>query len=63
MERKHKKDTADPFEELFEYRNVASRRLIISLSITLVVMVVEIIGGIFTGSIALLSDAGHMFTH
>ncbi|MGM0367743.1 MAG: cation diffusion facilitator family transporter, partial [Actinomycetota bacterium] len=33
------------------------------LSITLVVMVVEIIGGIFTGSIALLSDAGHMFTH
>jgi cobalt-zinc-cadmium efflux system protein len=53
----------DSFSELFEYRNVAQKRLVISLTITLVVMVLEIVGGIFTGSIALLSDAGHMFTH
>jgi cobalt-zinc-cadmium efflux system protein len=53
----------DSFAELFEYRNVARKRLIISLTITLVVMLVEIAGGLFTGSIALLSDAGHMFTH
>jgi cobalt-zinc-cadmium efflux system protein len=53
----------DSFAELFEYRNVAQKRLIISLSITLAVMLVEIIGGLLTGSIALLSDAGHMFTH
>ena len=53
----------DSFAELFEFRDVAKKRLIISLTITLIVMIVEIAGGIFTGSIALLSDAGHMFTH
>ena len=50
-------------EHLFEYRSVAARRLALSLTITGIVMVVEIIGGILTGSIALISDAGHMFTH
>ncbi len=35
----------------------------LSLSITLVVMVVELIGGFLSHSIALISDAGHMFTH
>jgi cobalt-zinc-cadmium efflux system protein len=50
-------------EYLFEYRAVAAKRLGLSLSITLVVMVVEIVGGILVGSIALISDAGHMFTH
>lgn len=50
-------------EHLFEYRSVERRKLILSLSITLVVMVVELVGGILTNSIALISDAGHMFTH
>jgi cobalt-zinc-cadmium efflux system protein len=50
-------------EHLFEYRAVAARRLVLSLSITLVVMVVQIVGGVLTGSIALISDSGHMFTH
>jgi cobalt-zinc-cadmium efflux system protein len=50
-------------EHLFEYRAVAARRLALSLTITLVVMVVQIVGGILTGSIALISDSGHMFTH
>jgi cobalt-zinc-cadmium efflux system protein len=50
-------------EHLFEYRSVAARRLALSLGITLVVMVVEVVGGMLTGSIALVSDAGHMFTH
>jgi cobalt-zinc-cadmium efflux system protein len=55
---------ASPFSEhLFEYRAVAARRLALSLGITLVVMVVEIVGGMLTSSIALISDAGHMFTH
>jgi cobalt-zinc-cadmium efflux system protein len=31
--------------------------------ITAVVMVIEVIGGYLTGSLALSSDAGHMFTH
>lgn len=53
-----------PFSEhLFEYRTVEARRLALSLGITLVVMVVEVLGGMVTGSIALISDAGHMFTH
>lgn len=50
-------------EHLFEYRAVEKRKLLLSLSITSVVMVVEMIGGILTNSIALISDAGHMFTH
>jgi cobalt-zinc-cadmium efflux system protein len=39
------------------------RRLIIAISITILIMGVEIVGGILSNSIALLSDAGHMFTH
>lgn len=50
-------------ERLFDYRSVEKRKLILSLSITLVVMIVEVIGGFLTHSIALISDAGHMFTH
>jgi cobalt-zinc-cadmium efflux system protein len=56
----HKPDSSS---ELFEYRNVARKKLSISLIITLAVMLVELAGGILTGSISLLSDAGHMFTH
>jgi len=53
-----------PFsEDLFEYRVVEKKKLILSLSITAGVMVIELIGGIITNSIALISDAGHMFTH
>lgn len=38
------------------------RGLLIALGITLLMMVAEIIGGILSNSLALLSDAGHMFT-
>ena len=59
-----KQDRSNPFtEHLFEYRSVEKRKLILSLSITAVVMIVELIGGFVTHSIALISDAGHMFTH
>ena len=58
------KKTRDAFSDyLFEYRDVEQKKLVLSLSITTVVMFVELIGGFFTNSIALLSDAGHMFTH
>ena len=50
-------------EHLFEYRSVERQKLALSLSITFIVMVVELVGGILTHSIALISDAGHMFTH
>ena len=58
-----KKEKSAYTDHLFQFRSVERRRLILSLVITTAVMVVEIIGGILTNSIALLSDAGHMFTH
>ena len=61
MEKKHLNESAS--SRLFKFRSVAKRRLILSLSITVIVMIVEIIGGMLTSSIALISDAGHMFTH
>jgi cobalt-zinc-cadmium efflux system protein len=38
------------------------RRLGLSLALTAGVMVVEVVGGLWSGSLALLSDAGHMLT-
>ncbi|TXT64661.1 MAG: Cadmium, cobalt and zinc/H(+)-K(+) antiporter [Promethearchaeota archaeon] len=52
-----------PKDRIFEFREVEKKRLIISLVITLSVMIVEVVGGIFSNSIALITDAGHMFTH
>jgi cobalt-zinc-cadmium efflux system protein len=39
------------------------KKLLWSMLITLLVMILEIAGGVYSNSIALLSDAGHMFTH
>ncbi len=44
-------------------RDRARRRLVFAIGINVVMMVAEVIGGVWTGSLALLSDAGHMFTH
>jgi cobalt-zinc-cadmium efflux system protein len=38
------------------------RRYIYSILITLIVLAAEVIGGIWTGSLALLSDSGHVLT-
>src|SRR6478735_5180262 len=44
-------------------RGASNRRLLaLSLGITSVVMVVQIVGAIVSGSLALLADAAHMFT-
>jgi cobalt-zinc-cadmium efflux system protein len=60
----NKKDNKSAYSDhLFQFRTIERKRLIISLIITATVMVVEIIGGFLTNSIALISDAGHMFTH
>jgi cobalt-zinc-cadmium efflux system protein len=42
--------------------HVAGRPLKITLFLVLVIMVAEIIGGVLSNSLALLSDAGHMLT-
>src|SRR5713226_4441230 len=38
----------------------SERRLLIVLVITILYMVAEVVGGILTGSLALLADSGHM---
>ncbi|MCR2824494.1 cation diffusion facilitator family transporter [Microbacterium sp. zg.Y909] len=44
-------------------RGAGNRRLLaISLTITTVVLVVQVAGALLSGSLALLADAGHMFT-
>ena len=48
---------------LSEYRTVEKKKLILSLSITLIIMTIELMGGLVINSLALVSDAGHMFTH
>lgn len=40
----------------------SEKRLIWSLSITVLILVAEVAGGILSNSLSLLSDAGHMFT-
>lgn len=37
-------------------------RMLVVLGLTSIVLVAEVIGGLITGSLALLADAGHMFT-
>ena len=53
--RAHNRNTDNHQETTSSYR-----RLKITLVIVLVIMAAEIIGGIFSNSLALLSDAGHM---
>ncbi len=44
-------------------RDASNQRLLaISLSLTAIVLVVQVVGAILTGSLALLADAAHMFT-
>jgi cobalt-zinc-cadmium efflux system protein len=45
-----------------EARNGNRRALAVVLALTASFTVVEIIGGLLTGSLALLADAGHMFS-
>ena len=48
---------------IFEFRQVNRKKLLLSLTITISVMIVEFIGGYLANSIALISDGWHMFTH
>lgn len=53
----------DAFSDIHEYKNVTKNRLVLSMIITASVMAIEVVGSVLTGSLALGSDAGHMFTH
>lgn len=54
---------AGGMDDVLRYRSAPLRRLWLSLAITVVGMAIEIVGGLLTSSLALLTDAGHMFTH
>jgi cobalt-zinc-cadmium efflux system protein len=43
-------------------REVSRRRLWWAMAIILVFLIIEVVGGLITGSLALLADAGHMLT-
>ncbi len=45
-----------------DHRSASRRSLSISLALIMAYMVVEVIGGLMSGSLALLADAGHMLT-
>jgi cobalt-zinc-cadmium efflux system protein len=45
-----------------DFREVSRRRLWWALVIIWVFLIIEVIGGLITGSLALLADAGHMLT-
>jgi cobalt-zinc-cadmium efflux system protein len=53
----------DSISDMHEYRSVAKNKLVLVMVITGSVMLLEVFGSILTGSLALGSDAGHMFTH
>ena len=52
----------DPHEPSHTPERTNRRPLLIALTITTVFLVVELIGGFLTNSLALLADAGHMLT-
>jgi cobalt-zinc-cadmium efflux system protein len=50
-------------KEIAESHSTERRRLLISVFLIGIVMIVEAAGGLFSNSLALISDAGHMLTH
>ncbi len=60
-EHNHDHDHAHVHENL-RVTTGGQRDLLIALSITILMMIVEVVGGLLSNSLALLSDAGHMFT-
>lgn len=63
MKHTHRPKQTSVADELFEYRLVEKKKLKLVMAVTAGMMLAEIIGGLLTNSLALISDAGHMFTH
>jgi len=63
MKHTHEPKQTSVADELFEYRSVEKKKLNLTIAITGAMMIAEVIGGLLTNSLALISDAGHMFTH
>lgn len=58
----HKHDHAHGHRHGLEAPTGGRRDLLVALAITVLMMIAEIVGGLLSNSLALLSDAGHMFT-
>lgn len=56
----HIQHTEPPTQETSAGRH--SRRLLVTLGLTIGFLVIEVVGAYWTGSLALLADAGHMLT-
>jgi len=54
--------TLSPPGHAHDHRSASRRSLSIALALIMVYMVVEVVGGLISGSLALLADAGHMLT-
>jgi len=50
------------YQEKLKKSSAASKGLFLSTFITAGIFLVELVGGLISGSLALLADAGHMFT-
>jgi cobalt-zinc-cadmium efflux system protein len=59
----HPHEHPHPHAENGVHRPRERRRLLATVVLTSAMMVVEVVGGLLTGSLALISDAGHMLTH
>lgn len=60
---RHEHDNHPHENHKHDFRSYERKRLLITIILTGTMMIAEILGGIFTGSLALISDAGHMLTH
>ena len=58
----HRPGHDDSAERSNDYRGSSQRRLLITLALISSYISVEIVAGIFSGSLALMADAAHMFT-
>ena len=58
----HGHDDHGHHDHSHDFRDASRRSLIIALALITTYMVAEVIGGIVSGSLALLADAGHMLT-
>jgi cobalt-zinc-cadmium efflux system protein len=59
----HPKPPADGGIHAHDHRVLGRGRLRAAIVITAVTMALEVVGGLVSRSLALISDAGHMFTH
>ncbi|ELZ8933603.1 CDF family zinc transporter ZitB [Cronobacter dublinensis] len=58
----HSHSHSHPHDSHDHAQHSNSQRLLIAFLVTAAFMVLEIVGGLLSGSLALLADAGHMFT-